>query len=35
MVDAEVVGNIYDKPEQQKDQRSTIIYKDFMKKGRE
>lgn len=23
------------KPEQQKDQRSTIIYKDFMKKGRE
>ena len=35
MVDAEVVGNIHDKPEQQKDQRSTIIYKDFMKKGRE
>ena len=33
MVDAEVVGNIHDKPEQQKDQRSTIIYKDFMKKG--
>ena len=30
-----VIGNIYDKPEQQKDQRSTIIYKDFMKKGRE
>ena len=35
MVDAEVVGNIYDKPEQQKDQRSTIICRDFMKKGRE
>jgi uncharacterized phage protein (TIGR01671 family) len=35
MVDAEVVGNIHDKPEQQKDQRSTIIYKDSMKKGRE
>lgn len=35
MVDAEVVGNIHDNPEQQKDQRSTIIYKDFMKKGRE
>lgn len=35
MVDAEVVGNIHGKPEQQKDQRSTIIYKDFMKKGRE
>ena len=35
MIDAEVVGNIHDKPEQQKDQRSTIIYKDFMKKGRE
>lgn len=28
-----VIGNIYDKPEQQKDQISTIIYKDFMKKG--
>ena len=35
MVDAEVVGNIHDKSEQQKDQRSTIIYRDFMKKGRE
>ncbi len=35
MVDAEVVGNIHDKSEQQKDQRSTIICKDFMKKGRE
>lgn len=35
MVDAEVVGNIHDKPEQQKDQRSTIICKGFMKKGRE
>lgn len=35
MVDAEVVGNIHDKSEQQKDQRSTIIYHDFMKKGRE
>lgn len=33
MVDAEVVGNIHDKSEQQKDQISTIIYKDFMKKG--
>lgn len=28
-----VIGNIYDKSEQQKDQRSTIIYRDFMKKG--
>jgi len=35
MVDAEVVGNIHDKSEQQKDQRSTIICRDFMKKGRE
>lgn len=28
-----VIGNIYDKSEQRKDQRSTIIYRDFMKKG--
>lgn len=28
-------GDFTYKPEQQKDQRSTIIYKDFMKKGRE
>ncbi len=30
-----VIGNIHDKSEQQKDQRSNIIYRDFMKKGRE
>ena len=34
-IEAEVVGNIHDKSEQQKDQRSTIICRDFMKKGRE